>query len=138
MTRFRITAVMLGLFTGCFTSGVRAGDWNTDTHPSINQPPQAQETHLAPGQYVLQSIEPGVVVNYDADGLRVRETTVGWLAHRGHAADENISTMSETQERQSATLKTATGDLAMRRVVGGALGALIFAFVRMLTSDFRS
>jgi|HubBroStandDraft_1064217.scaffolds.fasta_scaffold152709_2 hypothetical protein len=137
MTRFRITTVMLGLLTGCLTPSVRAGDWDRDPHSIVNQPPRIQDTRLAPGQYVLQSIEPGVVVNYDADGLRLRETTMGWLVHRGHA-DENMSTMPQAQEEQSATLKTATGDLAMRRYVGGALGVLIFAFVKMLTSDSRT
>jgi hypothetical protein len=138
MTRFRITTVMLGLFPGYFTPSVRAGNWNKDTHPTINQAPRVQDTRLAPGQYVLQSIEPSVVINYSADGSRLREATMGWLVHRGHADDKNMSTVSPAQEEQSATLKTTAGDLSICGYVGAALGILIFAFFKMLTSESRS
>jgi len=87
MNRFKITVAMLGLLTAGFAPSMQADDRDKETRLTTNQPLQAGNILLAPGQYVFKLIEPGVVSIYNADGNQPQGIILGWPAYRENAGD---------------------------------------------------
>jgi hypothetical protein len=106
MNRFRMTAATLGLLSASFVPSMRADESNKETHLTINQPLQVQDTLLAPGQYVFKLIDPGVVSIYSADGTQSQGVILGWSAYRTDAGDKKVFTISQPHGDQPAKLQT--------------------------------
>ena len=132
LNRLKLTSAVLGLLTACLTASVRAGEPNKDTDITTNQGPQAQDTC---GRHVFKSIEPGVVIDYNTDRNRSRGPITGWSVYRADPGDEQMLSVSQSQLDQAATPNTTTEHSPMRRYIGAALGALLVAFVKLLTSE---
>jgi hypothetical protein len=105
MNRFKITCAMLGLLTAGFAPSMRADARDKETHLTTNQPLQVGTILLAPGQYLLRLIDPGVVSVYNADGTQPLGIILGWSAYREDAGDKKLFTVSQSQGNQPATLK---------------------------------
>src|SRR5579863_5571764 len=80
MNGFTIITAILALLTAGFTPSMRADDSNKETHLTINQPLQVQNTLLAPGQFVFPLIEPNVVSIYMLTALDRRGSL--WVGRR--------------------------------------------------------
>jgi len=110
MNRFSMTAATLALLSAYLVPSVRADDSNKETHLTIDQPLQIQDTRLAPGQYVLKLADPdtnrSVVSVYNADGNRLEGIIVGWAAYRTDAGDKHQFTISQPEGNQPAKLQT--------------------------------
>jgi hypothetical protein len=106
MNRFRMTAATLGLLSACFVPSMLADESNKETHLTINQPLQVQDTLLAPGQYVFKLIDPGVVSIYSADGTQPEGIILGWSAYRTDAGDKKVFSISQPHGDQPAKLQT--------------------------------
>lgn len=105
MNRFKITVAMLGLLTAGFAPSMQADDRDKETRLTTNQPLQAGNILLAPGQYVFKLIEPGVVSIYNADGNQPQGIILGWPAYRENTGDTKLFTVSQSQGNQPASLK---------------------------------
>ena len=110
MNRFRMTAAKLALLSACLVPSMRADDSNKETHLTINQPLQIQDTLLAPGQYVFRLAESdnnhSVVSIYNADGNRLEGFIMGWATYRTDAGDKHLFTISQPEGNQPAKLQT--------------------------------
>jgi len=110
MNRFRMTAATLALLSAYLVPSMRADDSNKETHLTINQPLQIQDTLLAPGQYVFKLTEPdtnhSVVSIYKADSTRLEGIIMGWPAYRTDAGDKHLFTISQPEGNQPAKLQT--------------------------------
>jgi len=104
MNRFKKTTAMLGLLTAGYASSVRADDRNKETRLTTDQPLQVRNTLLAPGQYVLKLIAPGIVSIRSTDGTP-EGIVMGWPAYRLDAGGKELFTVSEVQGNQPAMLK---------------------------------
>ena len=105
MNRFRMTAATMGLLSAYFVPAMRADESNKETHMTITQSLQVQDTLLAPGEHVFKLIEPGVVSICNADGTRPEGIILGWSAYRIDAGDKILFSISQPQGIQPATLK---------------------------------
>jgi hypothetical protein len=110
MNGFKMTAALLGmLVVGCAPS-LRADDFNKETHFTISQPLQLQDTVLAPGSYVLRLAAPNfnqvLVSIYDGDGIRLEQIALGFAAYRSDAGDTKLISVSQPQGDQPSKLKT--------------------------------
>jgi hypothetical protein len=132
MDRFLVTSAMFGLLTACCVPSARAGELTKEPHIAIDRPTEVQ---INSRQHVLKSIEPGVVIGYQTDRAGLRGPITGWWGHRPVASDRELFGASQSEGEQASGLERATGDSTMRRYVGAALGALVFAFFRILTSE---
>jgi hypothetical protein len=110
MKQFKMTAATLGLLSACLVPSMRADDSNKETHLTINQPLQIQDTVLAPGQYVFKLAEPdtnhSVVGVYNADSNRLEGFIMGSPAYRTDAGDKHLFTISQPEGNQPAKLQT--------------------------------
>jgi hypothetical protein len=101
---------MLCLVAAGFAPSMRGDDFNQETHFTINQPLQVENTVLAPGQYVLKLtdlIANRVVVSiYNADGTQLDGIFVGFSAYRADAGDQKLMTVSQPQGNEPGKLKT--------------------------------
>jgi len=110
MNRFKVTAVLLGILSVSVAPSLRADDFNKETHFTINQPLQVQDTVLAPGSYVLKlaasDFDRVLVSIYDGDGIRLEKIALGFTAYRSDAGDPKMITVSQPQGDQPSRLKT--------------------------------
>ena len=106
MNRFRMTAATMGLLCAYFVPAMRADESNKETHMTITQSLQVQDTLLAPGEHVFKLIEPGVVSICNADGTRPEGIILGWSVYRADAGDKKLFTISQPQGNQPAKLQT--------------------------------
>ncbi len=109
MNRFKVTVALLGLLAVGCAPNVLADDFNKETHFTINQPLQVQDTVLGPGSYVLKltaaDLDRVLVSIYDADG-RLEKIALGFAAYRADAGDPKMITVSQPQGDQPSKLKT--------------------------------
>ena len=109
MTRFRMTATVLGMLSAYFVSYARADEWTKETHLTINVPLQIQDTVLAPGEYVFKLMVPDtdrdVVSIFNSDGTRLEATVIGWATYRADAGDKKLFTISDAHGNQPAKLQ---------------------------------
>ena len=107
MTRFITTTAELGLLSACFAPSIRADSQTKESHLTIYEPLQVQNTVLAPGHYVFTLAAPDrnhAVVNiYNAAGARVG-VVIGSQAYRAHIDDKTVFTVSQ-RGNQPGTLK---------------------------------
>jgi hypothetical protein len=105
-----MTAAALGMLSASLVTGVRADDWNWQSHLTINVPLQVQDTVLAPGEYIFKLAEPdtdrGVVSIFNSDGTRLEKIMIGWATYRADAGDKKLFTISEPQGNQPAILQS--------------------------------
>ena len=110
MNRLRPTLTMLCLVAAGFAPSMRADDFNHETHFTINQPLQVENTVLAPGQYVLKLtdlIANRVVVSiYNADGTQLDTIVMGVSVYREDSGDQKLMTVSQPQGNEPGKLKT--------------------------------
>jgi hypothetical protein len=110
MNGLKITAVLMGLLSMGWAPSLRADDFNKETHFTINQPLQVQDTVLAPGDHVLRLTATGsnrtLVSIYDADGIHLEKIVLGFAAYRADGGDPHIITVSQPQGDQAGKLKT--------------------------------
>jgi hypothetical protein len=110
MTRFRTTALALGLLAAAAAPIVRADGHNKETRLSIDQPLRIQDTVLAPGDYVFRLTSPDATHNivsiYNADGTHLEAIVVGFSAYRADINDKKLFTVSHSQGSQPNTLKS--------------------------------
>ena len=109
MTRFRMTAAALGMFSAYFVSCARADEWTKETHLTINVPLQIQDTVLPPGEYLFRLMEPDtdrdLVSIFNSDGTRLEANIMGWSTYRADAGDKKLFTIAEPHGDQPATLR---------------------------------
>jgi hypothetical protein len=109
MKRFRMTAITLGVLSACFAPGIRADDWNKESHLTINVPLRVQDTVLAPGEYVFRLIRTGgssdVVSIFNSSGIRLETILLSLPAYRGNAGDNKLFTVADPQGDRPATLQ---------------------------------
>ena len=110
MTRFKTTALALGLLAAAAAPVLRADGHNKETRLSIAQPLRIQNTVLAPGEYVFRLTSPdanhSMVSIYNADGSRLEAVVVGFSVYRADAGDKKSFTVSESQGNQPRALKS--------------------------------
>ena len=110
MRRLTTTAITLGLLSVCFAPGVRADDWNKETHITTNVPLQIHNTTLVPGEYVFKMIggqgSPVVgIFNITARGSRLETTMIALPAYRENAGDDKLVTLSDRQGDEPVIVK---------------------------------
>ena len=110
MNGLKITAVLMGVVSAGWAPSLRADDFNKETHFTINQPLQIQDTVLAPGNHVLRlsaaDLDRTLVSIYDGDGIRLEKIVLGFAAYRADGGDPQIITISQPQGDQPGKLKT--------------------------------
>jgi hypothetical protein len=110
MTRFKTTALALGLLAAAAAPVLRADGHNKETRLSIAQPLRIQNTVLAPGEYVFRLTSPdanhSMVSIYNADGTHLEAIVVGFSAYRANINDKKLFTVSQSQGNQPNALKS--------------------------------
>jgi hypothetical protein len=105
-----MTAAVLGMLSVYFVPTMRAGEWNKETHLTINVPLQIQDTVLPAGEYVFKLTEPDtardVVSIFNSDGTRLEKIVIGWSTYRDDAGDKNLFKISDPHGNQPATLQS--------------------------------
>jgi len=109
MNRLKITTAVLVPLASCSRLPCKRNARDKETHLTINQPLQVQNTVLAPGQYVFKLAEPDVnqrvVTIFSGDGIRPVGTIVGSPAFRTGISDKTQFTVAQPAGNQPGALK---------------------------------
>lgn len=106
MNGLKMSAVLLGVVSMCFTPAMHGNTRDKETILTIAQPLQVQNTVLQPGRYVFKLANQKVVSIYNADGMRPAGTVIASSAYRADPTSKTVFTFSERRGNQPSALKS--------------------------------